>query len=107
MRTLFVHDTFYTLLCVIESVENSGPRGAIIRVKYGDRTYTIYAHVEIEYISVCPNHEKLYMFMVNILRRIHKSPYLNIVELQGELGQKGLFCSLMCLETLQKWRRSI
>ena len=102
MYTLLVNDTFYTLLAVIEAVECVG---VIIRAKFGERTYTIYGYKDVNCISVNPHREEIHIFYVNMLSYIDKHKYLNLVELQTQLAKNGIYCYLICLNKLRRWRR--
>ena len=105
MSMLFVGDTFYVLIYTIENVCHIGPRGVVIHIKCGSRSYTIYAYVRIVHMSVYPSHGDVYGDMVKLLHRIHKEANLQTKELQDQLGRSGVFCQLKILEDLQKWRR--
>jgi hypothetical protein len=109
MCTLFVHDRFYTPVCFIDRVEGAGPRGVTTRLLYEDETYTIYAHGDILGMSVLPRNDRLYRYLVYALSLIHHAPeeHINLEELQKELAQRGLFCTLPWLDVLRKWRQSI
>ena len=106
MYTLLVNDTLYTLLTVIEAVECvCDVRGVIIRAKFGERTYTIYGFKDVNCISVNPHREEIHIFYVDILAYIDKHKYLNLVELQTQLGKNCIYCNLICLNKLRRWRR--
>jgi hypothetical protein len=110
MCTLFVHDCFYApvaqpIVC-IDRVENTGPRGVTIRVKYQDEWYTVYAHINIHGVRVLPRNERLYRQLVYAISLIHHVPVeINLETLQKELGERGIFCTLLSLDILRKWRR--
>jgi hypothetical protein len=108
MCALFVHDRFYTLLCSISSVEAVGPRGVIIKLLYERYVnYTVYAFVDIWGITICPRNDHLYSLLFNLISLIHRTPeYVNLGALQKELGERGLFCTLGCLDVLRKWRQT-
>jgi hypothetical protein len=109
MVALFVHDTLYTHLCSISSVEPVGPRGVIIKtcVVGCYENYTVYAFVDIWNLNIYPKNEPLHNLLFKWITLIHLTPpIVSLRTLQKTLGRLGLFCTLECLDVLRKWRQT-
>jgi hypothetical protein len=106
MSVLFVNDTLYGLIYIIENVGHIGPHGMVINVSCGTRHYKIYAYSKLENISIYPFMQRgdISMDLLLILHRIDKESNLPTKELRIKLGQNGTFVQLKHLEDLQKWR---
>ena len=106
MSCLFVDDTLYCMLYVIENVEHIGPHGMAIELSCGTRCYKVYAYSKLENISIYPfmRHEDISMDITFLLNRIHVCAKLSTKELRIRLGRNGTYVQLKHLEDLQKWR---
>jgi hypothetical protein len=107
MSVLFVNDTLYRLIYVIENISLVGMQGMIIDLSCGNRNYTIYAYSHLENLTVYPFQEDddTSMDVLLLLHKIHVGCNLPTKELRIKLGRQGTFVQLKHLEALQKWRR--